>query len=123
MRSGVARVHWPSGRPAAPPLVLWFAPDGAGAERVAACGAVVIAAGVPAFPAARAVLEWAAAHPRSLGADPGPVLIAGEGPGAELAARVARYAREQGWPPVSEVDGGPRGIAAHLGRAKRIVEE
>ncbi|MFJ8917577.1 hypothetical protein [Amycolatopsis sp. NPDC102389] len=122
-RGGVARVHWPSGREATPPLVLWFAQDGAGAERVAACGAVVIAAGLPAFPAARALLEWAAAHPRSLGAVPGPVLIAGEGPGAELAARVARYAREQGWPPVDEVDGGPRGIAVHLARSKRIMEE
>ncbi|OXM42335.1 hypothetical protein CFP75_43095 [Amycolatopsis alba DSM 44262] len=123
MRGGVARVHWPSGQHAAAPLVLWFAPGGAGAERVAGCGAVVIAAGVPAFPAARAVLEWAAAHPRSLGAGSGPVLVAGEGPGAELAARVAKYAKEQGWPPVREVDGGPRGIAAHLEQAKRIVEE
>ncbi|WP_052120772.1 alpha/beta hydrolase fold domain-containing protein [Amycolatopsis sp. MJM2582] len=123
MRSGVARVHWPSARRAAPPLVLWFAPGGAGAERVAACGAVVIAAGVPAFPAARAVLEWAAAHPRSLGADPGPVVIAGDGPGAELAARVAEYAREQGWPPVREVGGGPGGIAAHLEEVTRSVEE
>ncbi|MEV7550287.1 alpha/beta hydrolase fold domain-containing protein [Amycolatopsis sp. NPDC089917] len=121
MRGGVTRVHWPSGHRAAAPLVLWFAPDGAGAERVAGCGAVVIAAGLPAFPAARAVLEWAAAHPRSLGADPEPVLVAGEGPGAELAARVAKYAKEQGWPPVREVDGGPGGIAAHLERTKRIL--
>ncbi|GAB3714885.1 hypothetical protein GCM10027598_23360 [Amycolatopsis oliviviridis] len=123
MRGGVARVHWPPGESAAAPLVLWFAPDGAGAERVAGRGAVVIAAGLPAFPAWRALLEWAAAHARSLGADPGPVLVAGEGPGAELAARVAKYAKEQGWPPVREVDGGAGGIAAHVGRPKRILEE
>jgi acetyl esterase len=114
MRGGATRVHWPAGRDSAPPLLIWFSIGGTVAGLVAECGAVVIAAGLPAFPAARAVLEWAAAHARSLGADPGPVLLAGDGPGAELAARVGHYAREQGWPPVHEVGGGLRGVAAHL---------
>jgi len=114
LRSGVSRVHWPAGRDAVPPLVIWFAVGGGAAELAAACGVMVVAAGLPSFPAARAVLEWVAAHARSLGADPARVLVAGEGPGAVLAARVAQYARDQGWPPVREVGGGPRGIAAHL---------
>jgi len=114
MRSGATRVYWPAGRDAALPLLIWFANEGAGAELVADCGVVVVSAGLPTFAAARGVLEWAAAHARSLGADGGSVLVAGEGGGAALAAQVVRYARDQGWPPVHEVGGGPRGVAAHL---------
>ena len=47
------------------------------------------------------VLEWAADHAAELGADPGRLLVAGEGAGAAVAAAVALEAREQGWPAVS----------------------
>jgi acetyl esterase/lipase len=45
-----------------------------------------------------AVLEWAADHAAELGADPLRLLIAGVGAGGDLAAAVALYARDQGWP-------------------------
>jgi acetyl esterase/lipase len=103
LRGGVTRVHWPAERTPAPPLLVWFADGGSGAGMAAESGVVVVAAGLRGFPAARAVLEWSAAHAASLGADPERLLVGGEGPGAALAAMVASYAREQGWPPVREV--------------------
>jgi acetyl esterase/lipase len=45
-----------------------------------------------------AVLEWAADHAAELGADPARLLVAGAGTGGDLAAAVALYARDQGWP-------------------------
>jgi acetyl esterase/lipase len=45
-----------------------------------------------------AVVEWAADHAVELGADPARLLIAGAGAGGDLAAAVALYARDQGWP-------------------------
>ena len=46
------------------------------------------------------VLDWVADHGAELGADPERLVAAGAGPGAELAAALARHARERGWPPV-----------------------
>jgi acetyl esterase len=86
-------------------LLVWFADGGSGAELAAEGGVVVVAAGLRGFPAARAVLEWSAVHAANLGADPERLLVGGEGAGAALAAMVASYAREQGWPPVTLADG------------------
>ena len=47
---------------------------------------------------ATTALEWAADHAIQLEADPGAVLVGGIGEGADLAARVAAGARENGWP-------------------------
>jgi dihydrofolate reductase len=103
LRGGVTRLHWPSRRIPAPPLLVWFTDGGSDAE-LAAAGVIVISAGLRDFPAAREVLEWSAAHAAELGADPGRLLVGGGGAGAALAAMVARYARKRGWPPVLEVD-------------------
>ncbi|MEV6639097.1 dihydrofolate reductase family protein [Amycolatopsis sp. NPDC051371] len=102
LRGGVARVQWPSRRILAPPLLVWFTEAGSAAEP-AVTGVVVISAGLRDFPAAREVLEWSAAHAADLGADPGRLLVGGDGSGAAVAAMVARYARAQGWPTVFEV--------------------
>ncbi|MEV6608505.1 dihydrofolate reductase family protein [Kutzneria sp. NPDC051319] len=95
----MARVQWPAQRTPAPPLLVWFA-DG---DEPAATGVLVISIRLRSFRAAREVLEWSAANATALGAGPGPLLVGGDGPGAALAAMVARHAREQGWPPVVEV--------------------
>ncbi|ALG09621.1 hypothetical protein AOZ06_24385 [Kibdelosporangium phytohabitans] len=87
----------------APPLLVWFTDNSSGSDLAERSGVVVVAAGLREFPAAREVLEWSAAHAASLGADPRQLLVGGDGAGAALAAMVASYAREQGWPPVREV--------------------
>jgi acetyl esterase/lipase len=46
------------------------------------------------------VLEWAAEHAAELGADPGRLLVAGQGAGGAVAAAVATQARAAGWPEV-----------------------
>ena len=46
------------------------------------------------------VLEWAAEHAAELGADPGRLLVAGQGAGGAIAAAVAAEARAHGWPAV-----------------------
>jgi acetyl esterase/lipase len=106
LRGGVTRVYWPAGGAPAPPLLVWFADGGSAADLAARHGVVVVVAGSRGFPAARAVLEWSAAHAASLGADPDRLLVGGEGAGAAIATMVATYAREHGWPPVREFAGG-----------------
>lgn len=49
---------------------------------------------------ATTALEWAADHAAELDADPGRLLVAGEGLGAGLAAGVCLHARDLGWPVV-----------------------
>jgi len=46
------------------------------------------------------VLEWVADHGEELGGDPQRLLVAGAGPGAELAAALVIHARDHGWPPI-----------------------
>ena len=54
------------------------------------------------FPAAHedawAVLEWAAAHAEELGARPGALAIGGDSAGGNMAATLARWARDRGLP-------------------------
>jgi acetyl esterase len=54
-----------------------------------------------AFEDATTATQWSADHAAELGADPGRLLVGGEGFGADLAVAVARHAREQGWPPIT----------------------
>ena len=49
---------------------------------------------------ATTALQWAADHADELHADPGRLLVGGEGTGAWLAAAVALEARDDGWPSV-----------------------
>jgi acetyl esterase len=121
------RVYWPR-RPVTRPVpLLVFCRVGAGAAAVAEadCGAeadwgaeaacqrfsqgaglvvlsVCCEAGVPD---GTAVLEWAAEHAAEIGADPGRLLVAGEGAGAAVAAAVAAEALAAGWPSVTYVSG------------------
>jgi acetyl esterase len=46
------------------------------------------------------VLEWAAEHAAELGADPGRLLVGGQGTAGAVAAEVASHARAAGWPAV-----------------------
>jgi acetyl esterase/lipase len=117
-----ARAYWPapassptpSGAP--PLLVLFPRPTGTGGRAEALgrglcsrAGAVVLAVGYrpPSPGSLAAALEdattathWAADHAAELGAAPGRLAVAGEGVGADLAATVARHARDEGWPPI-----------------------
>lgn len=54
-----------------------------------------------AFHDATIATEWAADHAAELDADPGRLLVAGQGTGGGLAAAVARYARDHGWPTIT----------------------
>jgi dienelactone hydrolase len=98
-----ARVYWPApaGRAAAAPALLVFLGDDATGRRLCVtAGLVVLAADLTAAPPAIAVVSWAADHAAELEADPGRLLVGGEGAGGALAAEVARHARDQGWPPI-----------------------
>jgi acetyl esterase len=50
---------------------------------------------------AMTVLEWAAEHAAELGADPGLLLVAGQGAGGAVAAAVESQARAASWPAVA----------------------
>ncbi len=116
-----ARVYWPA--PAtpgatAPALLVFFHAGGfvPGSVRsadalcrglCARTGVVVLSAsyrptpGNPypaAFHDAATAMEWAADHAGELDADPGRLLVAGEGAGGNLAAAVALRARDHRWP-------------------------
>jgi acetyl esterase len=104
------RVYWPAqaaSRPV-PLLVFCIAGAGAGSRAAATCrrlsedpGLVVLA--VSCLAGAQdgtTVLEWAAEHAAELGADPGRLLVGGQGTGGAVAAAVASHARATGWPDV-----------------------
>jgi acetyl esterase len=105
------RVYWP-GRPVTRPVpLLVFCSVGAGAGAVAdvACQRLSQDAGLVVLSVCCAggardgitVLEWAAEHAAELGADPGRLLVAGEGAGGAVAAAVAAEALAAGWPSVT----------------------
>ena len=103
------RVYWPgqSARPV-PVLVFCIVGAGAGARAEATClrlseeaGLLVLA--VSCLAGAQdgtTVLEWAAEHAAELGADPGQLLVAGQGAGGAVATAVASHAQAAGWPAV-----------------------
>jgi acetyl esterase/lipase len=115
-----ARAYWPAETGTAPlPLLVLLPPgtgDGGEADALARglcslVGIVVLAveatAAGPAGPALDGAVEdattaagWAADHASDLGADHHRFLVGGEGAGADLAATVARHARDRGWPPI-----------------------
>jgi hypothetical protein len=103
-----ARLHWPApaGERSRPALLVFF---GHSSDLLlhglcSHAGVLVLApscqttAGDLQLNDAIAVLEWAADHAAELGADPARLLVAGAGAGGDLAAAVALYARDQGWP-------------------------
>jgi acetyl esterase/lipase len=99
-----------------PPLVVFFGGGDSDAD-CAACRAlseagraVVLAATsvlardgswAEAFGDALVMVEWAADHAAELGADPGRIVVAGQGSGARMAAALALHARDRGWPPLA----------------------
>lgn len=108
-RNGIVRVrvNWPApGCAEAPPVLVFLSGDDTPAEAVDSCCRalsadhclVVLSVRTGAFDTATTALEWAADHATQLDADPGAVLVGGIGEGADLAARVAAGARENGWP-------------------------
>jgi acetyl esterase len=107
------RVYWPGRLVTRPVPLLVFCSVGAGSgvRAEATCqrlsqdeGLVVLSVRCAAGAQdGTAVLEWAAEHAAELGADPGRLLIAGEGAGDAVAAAVASEALAAGWPPVTYV--------------------
>jgi acetyl esterase/lipase len=106
------RVYWPGQATSQPVPLLVFcivgAGAGAGAPAEQTCrslsedpGLLVLA--VSCLAGARdgtTALEWAAEHAVELGADPGRLLVAGQGAGGAVATAVASQARAAGWPQV-----------------------
>jgi acetyl esterase len=107
------RVYWPSQVASQPAPLLVFcmvgAGAGAGTDAGETCrslsqdrGLLVLAVSCPAGARdAMTVLEWAAEHAAELGADPGRLLVAGQGAGGAVATEVAAQARAAGWPEVA----------------------
>jgi len=100
-----ARISWPARSPAGPPLVV-LCPGGGTAvdtleSKLCAAGMLVVyARSATTLERAATVLEWVADHGEELGGDPQRLLVAGAGPGAELAAALVIHARDRGWPPI-----------------------
>ncbi|MEU8800566.1 alpha/beta hydrolase fold domain-containing protein [Spirillospora sp. NPDC048819] len=106
-----ARVYWPQRASHTAALLLLFngggvpglIHDDANARTLSSRAGVVVVT-VPHIPGpddfrdAVAAVEWVADHGAELGADPGRLLLAGDGGGGGAAAAVALHARDQGWP-------------------------
>jgi acetyl esterase len=105
------RVYWPSQEASQRVPLLVFCVVGAGAE--ASCrglseGLGLLVLAVSCLAGAQngtTALEWAAEHADELGADPGRLLVAGQGAGSAVAAAVASRARAAGWPAVMLAEG------------------
>ena len=107
------RVYWPGQVASQPVPLLVFCMVGAGAGAGTGAeetcrglsqdrGLLVLAVSCPAGARdAMTVLEWAAEHAAELGADPGRLLIAGQGAGGAVATEAAAQARAAGWPQVA----------------------
>jgi acetyl esterase/lipase len=111
-----ARVTWPPPAPDPPPLAVYFADATAPARSEAVarvlCGEAGVVVVAPAcrslhgaywssFCDAATALEWTADHAAELDADAGRLVVAGYGAGGRLAAALALYAHDQGWPPLA----------------------
>jgi hypothetical protein len=100
------RVYWPGQAASRPVPLLVFCMAGAGAEESCRSlsedlGLLILAVSCPAGAQdGMTALEWAAEHAAELGADPGRLLVAGQGAGSAVAAAVASRARAAGWPAV-----------------------
>jgi acetyl esterase len=100
------RVYWPGQVASQPVPLLVFCMVGAGAETTCRSlsedpGVLVLAVScVASAEDGTTVLEWAAEHAAELGADPGRLLVAGQGPGSVVATAVVTQARAAGWPAV-----------------------
>ena len=106
--AGPLQTHilWPRSGPATPPVAVLCPGGGPAGEDLghALCGAGLLLVTVPSAKSAAdvaGVVEWVGDHGVELGADPGRLLVAGAGRGAEMAAAVAIHVRDQGWPPIS----------------------
>ena len=108
-RNGIVRVrvNWPTPDcPKPAPVLVFLSGDDTRAEAVdARCRElsaehclIVLSVRTVGIDTATTALEWAADHATQLEADPDAVLVGGIGEGADLAARVAAGARENGWP-------------------------
>jgi acetyl esterase len=103
------RVYWPGQVASQPVPLLVFCMVGAGAGAEETCrslsegyGLLVLAVRcVAGAHDGMTVLEWAAEHAAELGADPGRLVVAGQGSGAAVAAAVESRARAAGWPAVA----------------------
>jgi hypothetical protein len=101
-----ARVTWPPATSTGPsPLLLLLAEAGESealsCELCVGMPAVVLTVSGAGFDQAVEALEWGADHAGELGSDPERLLVAGAGSRADLAERLARHARDRGWPLVS----------------------
>lgn len=109
-RALLVRVYWPGQAASQPVPLLVFCMVGAGADSrtEATCGSLSEDSGLVVLAVSclagtqdgTTVLEWAAEHAAELGADPGRLLVAGQGAGSAVAAAVASQARAAGWPAV-----------------------
>jgi hypothetical protein len=103
------RVYWPGQVASQPVPLLVFCMVGAGAGAEETCrslsegyGLLVLAVRCAAGAHdGMTVLEWAAEHAAELGADPGRLVVAGQGSGAAVATAVESQARAAGWPAVA----------------------
>ena len=122
------RVYWPGQATSQPVplLVFCIVGAGAGAQAEELCrslsqeaGLLVLAVPCPAGAQdAKTVLEWAAEHAAELGADPGRLLVAGQGAGGAVATAVVAAARAAGWPEVALAD-----AAMNIGGRHRPTSE
>jgi len=103
------RVYWPGQAASQPVPLLVFCIVGAGAGAEETCrslsedlGLLVLAVHCAAdADDGMTVLEWAAEHAAELGADPGRLVVAGQGSGGAVAVAVESQARGAGWPAVA----------------------
>jgi hypothetical protein len=87
-------------------MLVFHPADAGGGDVDALCRALCAQAGLVvlwtvqpvALGDAATALEWAADHATELDADPGRLLVGGQGAGAALAAAAALRARDEGWP-------------------------
>jgi hypothetical protein len=105
------RVYWPGQAASQPVPLLVFCMVGAGAETTCRSlsedpGVLVLAVScVAGTEDGTTVLEWAAEHAAELGADPGRLLVGGQGAGSAVATAVVTQARAAGWPAVTLATG------------------